>query len=81
MSETGRRAGDRWRADEAEEGERSSDGRLVPGAGCHGGCGLEFHVKDGKVVKVEGDPEHPWYHGRVCPRALAMTQFIYHPDR
>jgi len=51
------------------------------GVGCHGGCGLEFYVKDGKVVKVEGDPDHPWYQGRVCPRALAMTQYIYHPDR
>jgi anaerobic selenocysteine-containing dehydrogenase len=56
-------------------------GGWSPGCGCHGGCGLEVHVKDGKVVKVEGDPEHPWYHGRVCPRALALTQYIYHPDR
>ena len=51
------------------------------GCGCHGGCGLEFHVKDGRVVKVEGDPGHPWYQGRACPRALALTQYIYHPDR
>ena len=65
-----------------EEGVRIHRmGAWSPGPGCHGGCGLEFHVKDGKVVKVEGDPDHPWYHGRVCPRALAMTQFIYHPDR
>ena len=56
-------------------------GAWSAGPGCHGGCGLEFHVKDGRVVKVEGDPQHPWYQGRVCPRALAMTQYIYHPDR
>jgi anaerobic selenocysteine-containing dehydrogenase len=36
-------------------------GGWSPGCGCHGGCGLEVRVKDGKVVKVEGDPEHPWY--------------------
>jgi len=56
-------------------------GAWSPGPGCHGGCGVEVHVKDGKVVKVEGDPDHPWYHGRACPRLLAMTQYIYHPDR
>ena len=24
---------------------------------CHGGCGVIAHVKDGKVIKVEGDPD------------------------
>ena len=38
-------------------------GGWSPDCGRHGGCGLEVHVKDGKVVKVEGDPEHPWYQG------------------
>ena len=61
--------------------ERFRMGGWSAGVGCHGGCGLEFYVKDGKVVKVEGDPDHPWYQGKACPRALAMTQYIYHPDR
>jgi anaerobic selenocysteine-containing dehydrogenase len=39
------------------------------------------HVKDGKLVKLEGDPEHPWSQGRLCARALAMTQYVHHPDR
>jgi anaerobic selenocysteine-containing dehydrogenase len=26
---------------------------------CHGGCGVIAHVKDGKVIKVEGDPNSP----------------------
>ncbi|MDP2917488.1 MAG: molybdopterin-dependent oxidoreductase, partial [Dehalococcoidia bacterium] len=56
-------------------------GAWTPGTGCHGGCGVDVHIKDGKVVKVEGDESHPWHHGRLCPRALAMTQYIYHPDR
>jgi anaerobic selenocysteine-containing dehydrogenase len=65
-----------------DEGERVYRmGGWSAGCGCHGGCGLEFHVRDGRVTKVEGDPEHPWYQGRVCPRALALTQYIYHPDR
>lgn len=52
-----------------------------PGPGCHGNCGVLAHVKDGKVIKVEGDPDHPWNQGRLCPRCLAMTQYMYHPDR
>jgi len=39
------------------------------------------HVKNGKLIKIEGDPEHPWNQGRLCSRALAMTQYVYHPDR
>jgi len=51
------------------------------GPGCHGGCGAKVHVRDGKVVKIEGDEDHPWNQGKLCVRALAMTQYIYHPDR
>ncbi len=51
------------------------------GAGCHGGCGVKLFVKDGKVVKVEGDEDHPWNQGRSCPRVLSLTQYMYHPDR
>jgi len=51
------------------------------GPGCHGTCGVLAYVKDGKLVKVEGDPDHPWNQGRLCSRCLAMTQYVYHPDR
>jgi anaerobic selenocysteine-containing dehydrogenase len=51
------------------------------GPGCHGTCGVLAHVRKGKLVKIEGDPDHPWNHGRLCARCLAMTQYVYHPDR
>ncbi|MGI6071431.1 MAG: molybdopterin-dependent oxidoreductase [Lachnospiraceae bacterium] len=51
------------------------------GPGCHGGCGVELFVKDGKLLKVEGDESHPFLQGRLCPRALALTQYAYHPNR
>ena len=51
------------------------------GPGCHGGCGQKLTVEDGKVVRIEGDENHPWSQGRSCPRVLAMTQYMYHPDR
>lgn len=51
------------------------------GPGCHGGCGVLAHIEDGKLVKIEGDSEHPWNQGRLCARCLAMTQYVNHPDR
>ena len=51
------------------------------GPGCHGGCGVLAYVKDGKLEKIEGDPEHPWNQGRLCARVLAMKQYVEHPKR
>ena len=48
---------------------------------CHGGCGVIAHVKGGRVVKVEGDPDSPISHGAMCTKGLAITQVAYHPDR
>ncbi len=45
------------------------------------GCGVVLTIKDGKLVKVEGDPDHPITHGRLCPRCLAMKEAIYSPTR
>ncbi len=51
------------------------------GPGCHGGCGVLVHIQDGKLIKIEGDPDHPWNQGRLCSRVLAMKQYVDHPDR
>jgi anaerobic selenocysteine-containing dehydrogenase len=48
---------------------------------CHGGCGVIAQVHDGKVIKVEGDPDSPISHGSMCSKGLAVTQMAYHPDR
>jgi anaerobic selenocysteine-containing dehydrogenase len=48
---------------------------------CHGACGVIAHVKDGKVVKVEGDPDSPISRGTMCTKGLSVTQLAYHPDR
>jgi anaerobic selenocysteine-containing dehydrogenase len=63
-----------------------SDDRVITtlwsaGCGSHGGCGAEIYVKDGKVVRVEGDGNHPFNQGRLCPKGLAISQYMYHPDR
>ncbi|MGQ9546035.1 MAG: molybdopterin-containing oxidoreductase family protein [Dehalococcoidia bacterium] len=49
--------------------------------GCHGGCGVLVHVRDGTIVKIEGDPDFPTNHGSMCSKGLAFQQLVYHPDR
>ncbi|MBN2242640.1 MAG: molybdopterin-dependent oxidoreductase [Acidobacteria bacterium] len=48
---------------------------------CHGACGVFAYVKDGKVIKVEGNPDDPISRGSMCSKGLAVTQLAYHPDR
>ena len=49
--------------------------------GCHGGCGALLHVKDNKLVKVEGNPDAPLNHGSQCPIGYSVTDLVHHPDR
>ena len=49
--------------------------------GCHGGCGVLVHVRDGTIVKIEGNPDFPTNHGYMCSKGLAFQQLVYHPDR
>ncbi|GFN23478.1 molybdopterin-dependent oxidoreductase [Thermanaeromonas sp. C210] len=50
--------------------------------GCHPvGCGLRLYVKDNRLVKVEGDPEHPISQGRLCIRCLSLPEYVHHPQR
>ncbi|MBW2119373.1 MAG: molybdopterin-dependent oxidoreductase [Deltaproteobacteria bacterium] len=48
---------------------------------CHGGCGVLIYLKDGKVVKIAGDPDCPINHGTLCTKGIASAQLAYHPDR
>ncbi|WP_165061151.1 molybdopterin-dependent oxidoreductase [Adlercreutzia sp. ZJ154] len=51
--------------------------------GCHDGCGVIIYTdkETGKFIKVEGDPESPYYQGRLCARCITLKEAIYHPDR
>ncbi|MDR3315165.1 MAG: molybdopterin-dependent oxidoreductase [Coriobacteriales bacterium] len=51
--------------------------------GCHPvGCGLKLYVDDkGKLVRVEGDENHPVTQGRLCPRCIALKDYVYNPSR
>jgi anaerobic selenocysteine-containing dehydrogenase len=47
----------------------------------HGGCGLRVHVEDGKIAKVEGDPDSPLNRGTICAKGIAQVERLNHPDR
>ena len=44
-------------------------------------CGLIAKVKDGRVVKLDGNPEHPHSRGNLCPRGQSGLMNTYDPDR
>ena len=48
---------------------------------CGTGCGINFIVKDGKIIGVEPWKRHPVNEGKVCPKGNFGWQFINHPDR
>jgi len=48
---------------------------------CFWRCGILAEVQDGRVLKVEGNPDHPLTHGRICARGNAGTGLTYDPDR
>lgn len=41
---------------------------------CAGGCGSLCSVRDGELINLEGDPDHPINQGGLCPKGQAMFQ-------
>jgi anaerobic selenocysteine-containing dehydrogenase len=48
---------------------------------CHCECGVIIHVENGKIVKIEGDPDFPLNKGFICVKGAAYHEFVYHPNR
>ena len=47
----------------------------------HGGCGVLVHVEDGRITKIEGDPDSPLSRGTLCAKGFAQVERLNHPDR
>lgn len=43
---------------------------------CSGGCGSIASVRDGQLISVEGDPDHPINEGGLCPKGATMFQLV-----
>ena len=48
---------------------------------CAVGCGIIAETRDGRTIKLEGNPEHPVNRGALCARGQAALQGLYNPDR
>ncbi|MEM7168001.1 MAG: molybdopterin-dependent oxidoreductase [Planctomycetota bacterium] len=44
-------------------------------------CGITGHVKDGRIIKVEGNPADPNSRGKLCARGQSALNHQYHPER
>lgn len=49
--------------------------------GCSAQCGMWVRTREGRAVKLEGNPEHPVSGGALCSRGHASLQHLYNPDR
>ena len=48
---------------------------------CAVGCGMIVGVEDGKVVNIEGDPDHPISQGALCSKGGTLSQLVNSPRR
>ncbi len=63
---------------------------VIPGIGvwyastcrqCPAGCGVHGRVREGRVLKLEGNPASPVNTGKLCQMGQAGLQAHYNPDR
>lgn len=48
---------------------------------CGVGCGVLVGSKDGRVLRVRGDPNHPANYGLLCGKGATLPQMVHTPDR
>ncbi len=50
---------------------------------CAVGCGVIVHTdkRKGKVINIEGDPDHPINQGALCAKGAGLYQLVNNPKR
>ena len=48
---------------------------------CSVGCGILVYAENGKVIQVEGDPEHPINEGTLCSKGSSLVQMANNDTR
>ena len=48
---------------------------------CAAGCGLHVKTREGRPIKLEGNPDHPVNAGKLCAHGQSALQGLYNPGR
>lgn len=48
---------------------------------CPDTCGLLVHKREGRIIKIEGNPSHPVTQGAICNKVRNMPSRLYDPAR
>lgn len=48
---------------------------------CPDACGLLVSIAAGRAVKVQGDPDHPFTRGTLCPKMAHYERTVHSPQR
>ncbi|MEF7614990.1 molybdopterin oxidoreductase family protein [Aquincola sp. MAHUQ-54] len=48
---------------------------------CPDTCAMRVTVADDRVIRIQGDPEHPPTHGALCTKVSRYAERVEHPER
>jgi molybdopterin-containing oxidoreductase family iron-sulfur binding subunit len=49
--------------------------------GCCSSCGILVKTREGRPVKIDGNPDHPVSKGKICTKGQAGIMNLYNPER
>ncbi|MEW5799586.1 MAG: TAT-variant-translocated molybdopterin oxidoreductase [Bacteroidota bacterium] len=49
--------------------------------GCAEACGILIKTREGRPIKVDGNPDHPVNQGKICAKGQASILNLYDPER
>jgi MoCo/4Fe-4S cofactor protein with predicted Tat translocation signal len=49
--------------------------------GCSSACGILIKTREGRPIKIDGNPDHPVSKGKICSFGQAGIMALYDPDR
>ncbi|HVN48721.1 MAG TPA: 4Fe-4S dicluster domain-containing protein [Bacteroidota bacterium] len=50
-------------------------------SGCEQACGILIKTREGRPIKVDGNPDHPINRGKICAKGQASILNLYDPHR
>lgn len=49
--------------------------------GCEDACGILIKTREGRPIKIDGNPDHPVSKGKICSKGQASVLDLYDPSR